>query len=144
MEDMAVAQAKPFWRGKNVLVTGGAGFIGYALATKLAKDGARVYVLDIKPSLPHFEHEAGMRKKISYIRGSVVSKRTVARVLKQKRIQTIFNLAAEAIVGRANANPLTAIESNGYGTAVLLECARSQKRVGAIVVASSDKAYGSH
>ena len=125
-------------------MTGGAGFIGYALATRLAAAGAAVYVLDIKPSLPDFELEKGARKKITYIRGNVTSKKTLDRILRQKRIQTVFHLAAEAIVKRAQQDPVRALEVNARGTWVLLESARHARGVREIVVASSDKAYGSH
>src|SRR3989344_6708959 len=104
------------WRGRSVLVTGGAGFIGYALATKLAQDGARVYVLDIKPGLPEFSlGKEDVRNKITYIRGSVTSKKTLDSILKQKEIQTIFHLAAEAIVGRALKHPAKALDANING-----------------------------
>ena len=141
---MALTRTKRFWKRRRVLVTGGAGFIGYALATRLAAAGAAVYVLDIKPSLPDFELEKGARKKITYIRGSVTSKKTLDRILRQKRIQTVFHLAAEAIVKRAQQNPVHAFEVNARGTWVLLESARHARSVREIVVASSDKAYGSH
>jgi len=143
---MAIKRKGPssFWRHRPVLVTGGAGFIGYALATKLAAIGARVFVLDIKSSLPPFAvAKKDMRKKITYIRGSVTSKKTVTRILRLKRIQTIFHLAAESIVHRAHKDPQVALETNIKGTWVLLESAR-EVGVSEILVASSDKAYGSH
>jgi CDP-glucose 4,6-dehydratase len=144
MENMAVKGTSKFWKGRRVLVTGGAGFIGYALATKLAEDGARVCVLDIKSSLPaHAVTARDMRKKITFVRGSVTSKKTVVSVLKRYKIQTIFDLAAEAIVDRAHADPSTALETNIKGTWVLFEAARALG-VSEIVKASSDKAYGSH
>lgn len=143
MEDMEVANVR-FWKGRSVLVTGGAGFIGYSLATKLAAEGAKVFVLDIKPSLPPFSlHSTDVRKKINYIRGDVTRKKTVDTVLKQKRIQTIFHLAAEAIVDRAHQDALCALETNIMGTWTILDSARSVRTISEIVVASSDKAYGS-
>ena len=141
---MALKRPARFWVRRRVLVTGGAGFIGYALATKLAEVGARVFVLDIKSSLPPFAlAKKDMRKKITYIRGSVTSKKMVTRILRQKRIQTIFHLAAESIVHRAHTDPHVALETNIKGTWVLLESAR-EVGVSEILVASSDKAYGSH
>lgn len=134
-----------FWKGRRVLVTGGAGFIGYALATRLAELGARVSVLDIKPSLPSFAlADEKTRGKINYIRGSVTSKKALDRVLKKNRIQTILHLAAEAIVGRANKDPERTLRTNILGTWTLLESARGSRGITEIVVASSDKAYGSH
>src|SRR3990167_3843218 len=115
VEDMALKRPGRFWLRRRILVTGGAGFIGYALATRLAAAGAAVYVLDIKPSLPDFELEKGARKKITYIRGNVTSKKTLDRILRQKRIQTVFHLAAEAIVKRAQQDPVRALEGNARG-----------------------------
>ena len=134
-----------FWKNRHVRVTGGAGFIGYALATALVRKGARVVVLDTKPSLPSFTLGAfDARKKISYIRGTITSKKTVDAILKRKKIQTVFHLAAEAIVRRANEHPVRTLEANARGTWVLLESARHTGSVREIVVASSDKAYGAH
>ena len=105
------------WRGRSVLVTGGAGFIGYALAMRLAELGARVVVLDIKPSLPDFGQQGrDARKNITYIRGSVTSQKTLDRILKSKHVRTIFHLAAEAIVVRANKNPERTLRTNILGT----------------------------
>jgi CDP-glucose 4,6-dehydratase len=57
-------------------------------------------------------------------------------------VDTVFHLAAQTIVGIANQNPLSTFESNIRGTWNLLEAARRSPRVKAVVVASSDKAYG--
>ncbi|MBN2831055.1 MAG: GDP-mannose 4,6-dehydratase, partial [Candidatus Omnitrophica bacterium] len=59
-------------------------------------------------------------------------------------IDIIFHLAAEAIVGRSQENPLNAFKSNITGTWEVLEASRRQKNAPAIVIASSDKAYGEH
>src|SRR5437773_1179196 len=99
MEGMAVKRA--LWRGRRVLVTGGAGFIGYAIASKLAELGAKVSVIDIKPTLPKFEIIPNTRSKIIYTRGSVASKADIEKALKRFGPQTVFHLAAEAIVARA-------------------------------------------
>jgi len=55
-----------------------------------------------------------------------------------------MHLAAQAIVGIANRNPLSTFESNIQGTWNLLEACRRSRAVKSIVVASSDKAYGEH
>ncbi len=134
-----------FWKSRSVLVTGGAGFIGHALATKLSQLRARVTVLDLKPSLPAFAlGPFDAHRKISYVRGSVTSGKTVGKILEQEKIKTIFHLAAEAIVRRANEHPVRTLEANARGTWVLLEAARQRGNVREIVVASSDKAYGAH
>ncbi len=137
-------KSRRFWKNRAVLVTGGTGFIGYALSLKLAEIGAKVTVLDVK-ALPRFPHGSlTSRKNIAFVRGSIVSSRTVERVLKTKKIKTIFHLAAEAIVKRANEHPVRTLEANARGTWVLLEAARKYGKVEEIIVASSDKAYGVH
>lgn len=133
-----------FWRRRSVLVTGGAGFIGYALAKRLAVLGAHVAVLDTKSSLPTEPGGSTPRSRISYTRGSVTSRKTLEGILKRKKIKTIFHLAAEAIVKHANMHPIRTLEQNVRGTWVLLEAARKNGSVEEIVVASSDKAYGAH
>ncbi|MGA8029534.1 MAG: GDP-mannose 4,6-dehydratase, partial [Bryobacteraceae bacterium] len=57
-------------------------------------------------------------------------------------INTVFHLAAQTIVGIANRNPISTFESNIAGTWNVLEACRRSTTVKAIVVASSDKAYG--
>jgi len=59
-------------------------------------------------------------------------------------VVTVFHLAAQTIVGIANRNPVSTLESNVQGTWSLLEACRRSPAVKQIVVASSDKAYGDH
>lgn len=64
------------------------------------------------------------------------------RILGEYDIKTVFHLAAQAIVGVANRNPISTFESNIQGTWCLLEACRRSPLVEQVVVASSDKAYG--
>jgi CDP-glucose 4,6-dehydratase len=64
------------------------------------------------------------------------------RILGEYEIDTIIHLAAQTIVTIANRNPLTTFETNIGGTWSLLEACRRSPKVGQIVMASSDKAYG--
>ncbi len=70
------------------------------------------------------------------------------RVLNEHDVRHVFHLAAQTIVGTANRSPLSTWETNVRGTYNLLEACRAFDVVGpgvdSIVVASSDKAYGSH
>jgi CDP-glucose 4,6-dehydratase len=139
LENMAVAS----WRGRRVLVTGGSGFVGYWLASTLVQLGAQVTVLDIKPLpsfavLPH-----NYKKRIHFVRGSVTSHTIVTQLIQKHKIQTIFHLAAEAIVSRSRKNPALTLDTNVRGTWTVLDAAR-KLNVNEVVVASSDKAYGVH
>jgi CDP-glucose 4,6-dehydratase len=66
------------------------------------------------------------------------------RTLEEYKIDTIIHLAAQAIVGIANRNPVSTFETNIAGTWTLLEACRRSPNVKQIVIASSDKAYGNH
>jgi len=136
------AVAGNFWTGRRVLVTGGSGFIGFALARHLLKQGANVSILDIKP-LPSYA-TASERLAFSFVRGSVTSETTVRLLIKRKQIQTAFHLAAEAIVDRALQAPAQALDVNVRGTWVMLESHRVCPSIEEIVIASSDHVYGSH
>jgi CDP-glucose 4,6-dehydratase len=59
-------------------------------------------------------------------------------------VSDVFHLAAQTIVGTANRSPLSTWEANVRGTWCLLEACRTLGSVSRVVVASSDKAYGSH
>jgi CDP-glucose 4,6-dehydratase len=65
-------------------------------------------------------------------------------VLGEYEIDTIIHLAAQTIVGIANRNPVSIFNANIAGTWSLLEACRRSPTVKQIVIASSDKAYGSH
>jgi CDP-glucose 4,6-dehydratase len=68
----------------------------------------------------------------------------LVRVLNEHEVENVFHLAAQAIVGTANRSPLGSWEANVRGTYTLLEACRTLGTVERVVVASSDKAYGSH
>ena len=121
---------------KPVLVTGGAGFIGSWLSQELLRLGARVSILDIKEKPPKSEAD--------YIQGDVRDQALVKSILQEKNIRTIFHLAAQAIVGEALKDPAEALDRNVKGTWNLLESVRLLKNDCNVIVASSDKAYGSH
>jgi CDP-glucose 4,6-dehydratase len=131
-----------FWRGRRVLVTGCTGLLGSWLSTRLVECGADVVGL-IRDQVPgsHLAR-SGTDRRISQVRGSVTSFRTVERVLHEYEVDTCFHLAAQTIVTIANRSPLSTFESNIKGTWTLLEAARRAPTLTRLVVASSDKAYG--
>ena len=133
-----------FWEGRKVLVTGCTGFLGWWLTSELVRQKAEVVglVRDLIPQAPFFAQ--GMDKKISMVRGQIEDYDTVERAINEYEIDTVFHLAAQAIVGAANRNPLSTFEANIKGTWIVMEACRQNKLVSRVVVASSDKAYGNH
>ncbi len=81
-----------FWNGKSVLVTGGLGFIGSHLTSKLVESGSRVTILD-NVSNPSFSREDQIQKDIELIRGECKDPMTAKRACKGK--QVVMNLAAK-------------------------------------------------
>jgi CDP-glucose 4,6-dehydratase len=131
-----------FWRDRPVLITGATGLVGSWLTRRLMEAGA-VPVCLIRDWVPHSElARSGLQQQVSVVRGDVCDRETVERAIGEYEINTVFHLAAQTIVGIANRNPLSTFESNIAGTWTVLEACRRSPAVKAIVVASSDKAYG--
>lgn len=81
-------------------------------------------------------------KKMNIVRGSLEDLAVIERALGEYEIDTVFHLAAQAIVGVANRNPISTFEANILGTWNILEACRKHPLIKRVIVASSDKAYG--
>lgn len=81
-------------------------------------------------------------KKMNIVRGSLEDLAVIERTLGEYEIDTVFHLAAQAIVGVANRNPISTFEANILGTWNILEACRKHPLIKRVIVASSDKAYG--
>lgn len=132
-----------FWKDKRVLITGHEGFLGSWLTKTLQEYGARVVGID-KAKERLLSVIKGSRRKIKGIKGDIANAALVNKIINRDKPQFIFHIAAEAIVNRANKNPLRTFKSNIQGTWNILEAAKGKDFIEGIVVASSDKAYGSH
>lgn len=133
-----------YWQHKNVFVTGATGFLGSWLTKFLVDMGANVTALvrDIVPASRLYQ--SGYADKVNIVRGGLEDYYTLERALGEYEINTVFHLGAQTIVEIANRNPLSTFESNIKGTWNILEAARRSPLVKKIIVASSDKAYGTH
>ncbi len=131
-----------FWRDRPTLVTGASGFLGGWLVKELVARGASVVGL-VRDWVPQSELVAGdVVASISVVRGDVRSQATLERALGEYEVDTVFHLAAQTVVGIANRNPVSTLETNIRGTWALLEACRRSPQVRQVIVASSDKAYG--
>lgn len=131
-----------FFKGKNILVTGGTGLVGGHLVEALVNQGARVVVTyrDMDP-FSYFMRQQ-LHEKVVMAQCDIVNAERVFDVVTQYEVETIFHLAAQALVPQAFINPMQTFATNINGTLNVLEAARRAGHVKAIVVASSDKAYG--
>lgn len=127
---------------QNVLVTGGTGFIGSHLVRELVARQNNVIVLDIQRKRKSFFVLDGLEKKVKFFRVDVRDKAKLISLTKKYHPTYFFHLAARAIVEDVYANPDEALETNILGTINVLEAARQNKNTKAVLVTSSDKAYG--
>ncbi len=133
-----------FWEDKNVLVTGYEGFLGSWLSKILLNYKANLFGLDILTQRKETILTPESLRQINIIKGSVEDYSLVSNIIKEKKIEVIFHLAAEALVGKCLKEPIRTFSSNIKGTWNILEASRNFDTVKAIIIASSDKAYGSN
>ncbi len=133
-----------FWKNRPVLITGATGFLGSWLVRRLLEAGAEIvcFVRDLGP--PGEAVRSGVLERVKVVRGDLRDQACMERALGEHQIDTVFHLAAQAIVSVANRNPVSTFESNIQGTWILLESCRHSPAVKQIILASSDKAYGDH
>ena len=131
-----------FWRDRPTFVTGGTGLVGSWLVQRLVEAGADVVCL-VRDWVPQSELvRSGHIDKVKVVRGDILDRDLMERILGEFEIDTVFHLAAQTIVTIANRNPISTFESNIAGTWNVLEACRRSPKVRQIVMASSDKAYG--
>jgi len=145
MEDMGVTESsRAFWQDRPTLVTGATGLVGGWLVRRLLELDADVTCL-VRDWVPQSELvRAGRLDSVKVVRGDVRDQAMLERVLGENEIDTVIHLAAQTIVGIANRNPVSTLETNIAGTWTMLEACRRSPRVKQIILASSDKAYGAH
>jgi CDP-glucose 4,6-dehydratase len=133
-----------FWNNRTAFVTGATGFVGAHVARKLVAAGARVVCLQRDGVRANSLDLFNLRRRVTVINGSVEDFTLIERTINEYEVEAVFHLAAQAIVGAANRSPLSTFETNIRGTYSILEACRLSPMVKRVVVASSDKAYGTH
>src|SRR5438045_2010488 len=99
-----------FWNKKSVLVTGHEGFLGSWLTKTLVGAGAHVVGIDTVLNRP-VSVLNGLRQQYKGIKGNIANLRLLQKIIDQAQPQFIFHLAAQAIVSKANNNPIEAFKS---------------------------------
>jgi CDP-glucose 4,6-dehydratase len=133
-----------FWQDRPTFVTGASGFLGGWLVRRLLDAGAKLVCL-VRDWVPQSElMQRQLIERVRVVRGDVRDLALLERTIGEYEIDTVFHLAAQTIVGIANRNPISTLETNIQGTWALLEACRRSPTAKQIVVASSDKAYGDH
>jgi CDP-glucose 4,6-dehydratase len=128
---------------KRVLITGATGFVGAHITEAVLSRGAQVTAIINDLQKGSFFDQRGLLQGVTPSVGTLLDYSFLERTIRENRIDTVLHLAAIAIEGAAFADPHPTLEVNIRGTYNLLEACRVN-RVRKVVVASSDKAYGSH
>ncbi len=133
---------------KNILITGGAGFIGSNIALKLIEKDVNVTVLDnLSPQIHGEEPEKSsplyksIQNKVNFIKGSVTSKEDWLRAIEGQ--DAIIHLAAETGTGQSMYEIQKYIDVNIAGTGIMLDIlANNHHTIKKVVVAASRAIYG--
>lgn len=129
----------------NILLTGGAGFIGSALAKKLNTEGHKVTVLDnfneyYDPELKHARVKS-LLDGVEVIEGDITKKEDLEKVFSDNDFDVVCHLAAQAGVRYSVDFPEVYVQTNVAGTQLLFETMRKHD-VKRMVFASTSSAYG--
>ena len=120
----------------NILVTGGAGYIGSHTARLLDSSGHNVWIYD---NLVYGHRAAALPGRL--IEGEIADRENVASVLREKSIDAVIHFAAFAFVGESVAEPHKYYRNNVIGTLELLEGMRAAG-VSKMVFSSTTATYG--
>ena len=123
----------------NLLITGGAGYIGSHIVEQLVKKKSNnIYVLDNLST----GHKKLINQKTNFIKGDIKNLNLLKKIIKKNCIQTIVHLAAHLNVSEAEKKKIKYYKNNVTGTKnLLLACKNSKVRN--IIFSSSCAVYGS-
>lgn len=144
-------------KGKTILVTGAAGFIGSNLVKRLYQDVPDIKVIGIDNINDYYDirikkarlDDLGQYPTFTFVKGSIADGQLVERIFSEHNPAIVVNLAAQAGVRYSITNPDAYVESNLIGFYNLLEACRhsyddGKRGVEHLVYASSSSVYGSN
>jgi len=131
---------------KTLLVTGGAGFIGSNFIHYMIKKYPEYRIINLDKltyagnlqNLKDIENN----KNYGFIKGDIADRKVVSDIFKKNRIDAVINFAAESHVDRSIEDPGVFIQTDIYGTFILLEAVK-QYRSSIFLQISTDEVYGS-
>jgi UDP-glucose 4-epimerase len=123
----------------NILITGGAGFIGSHLTEELLQRGDNVCIIDNLSTgdFRNIQHLLN-NDRFSFVHGSILDKFLTEKYVRS--CDVIYHLAAAVGVKYVMENPLLAIQYNVHGTEIILELASKWRKK--VMIASTSEVYG--
>lgn len=130
------------WHGRRVFVTGHSGFKGGWLSLWLARRGALVRGYSLDPLTdPNLFAIASIGTVVEDVRGDIRDYSRLEACISEFAPEVVFHLAAQPIVVRSYAEPLTTYSTNVMGTVHVMEAIRKSPSVRAVVCITTDKVY---
>ena len=128
---------------KNVLITGGTGFLGSYLTKRLLSKGMNVTISTTSVKQKTTLKVLGVaNKNLNLVKGDVRVFEFLRMLFNEYEFDTIFHLGAISEVRKCQSDAKLAFDTNIGGTINILEAARLYGNIKSIAVSSSDKAYG--
>jgi UDP-glucose 4,6-dehydratase len=136
----------PPYKPKNILITGGAGFIGSHVTARLVQryGSYKVVVFDKLDYCATLNNLRGVKDNLNFkfVKGDILSPDLLMYVLESEKIDTVMHFAAQTHVDNSFGNSLAFTMNNTYGTHVLLEACRNYGKVTRFINVSTDEVYG--
>lgn len=130
---------------KNILITGGLGFIGSHFTKLLVNSGYNVIIIDKGTYASDIRRIEKIRDKVKLYMGDICDRELVEKIIKEDNIDIVVNFAAETHVDNAINNSEPFIHSNYIGVWNLLEIVRKNKEEGKnirFIQIGTDESYG--
>jgi len=134
------------YKPRNILLTGGCGFIGSHVAVRLTRQypECKVVVYDALDYCATTQNLNSIKGCLNFkfIKGDIQCADLVRFVLESENIDTVMHFAAQTHVDNSFGNSLAFTMNNTYGTHVMLECCREYGRIKRFINVSTDEVYG--
>ncbi len=121
----------------NVMVTGGAGYIGSHAVKQLVETGHSAVVIDNLC----MGHKSAVNKKAAFVQADLLDTEILIKTLKEHKVDCVMHFAALASVGESMTQPLDYYKNNTAGTVSLLEAMKNTD-VNKLIFSSTCATYG--
>jgi len=128
----------------NILVTGGAGFIGCNIVKRHLEKKDKVVVLDNLSRIGTEKNLYWLKDigKFSFIKGDIRNKELIEKIFRNNCFDLVYHMAAQVAVTTSVINPREDFEINALGSLNLLESIRKTQSKSVLIFASTNKVYG--
>jgi len=132
---------------KNLLITGGAGFIGSNFINYFFRKYPNIKIINIDKlyycaNINNIDHDIRNSNRYKFIQCDVNNDELIGYILQQNNIDTVIHFAAQSHVQNSFDDSLQFTKDNIFGTHSLLECCRKYNKINKFIHVSTDEVYG--